>query len=133
MDSFNQTTGFRYNPSSNRMSHHSDDESEFSGILDTYVHHARNFQNIFIYDNQDVYAKFSLAYNPDETLSTGIIKGGGKNPDFNENLRLKITQVDAGQKLPGMTNFWDLLWSQRSSPSLLPLAPPSNRERERSE
>ena len=30
-----------------------------------------------------------------------------------------------------MTNFWDLLWSQRSSPSLLPLAPPSNRERER--
>ena len=81
MDSFSQTTGFRYNPSSNRMSHH-----------------ARNFQNIFIYDNQDVYAKFSLAYNPDETLSTGIIKGGGKNPDFNENLRLKITQVDAVQK-----------------------------------
>ena len=33
-DSFNQTTGFRYNPSSNRMSHHSDDESDFSGILD---------------------------------------------------------------------------------------------------
>ena len=86
MDSFNQTPGFRYNPSSNRMSHHSDDESEFSGILDTYVHHARNFQNIFIYDNQDVYAKFYLAYNP------------GKNPDFNENLRLKITQVDAVQK-----------------------------------
>ena len=98
MDSFNQTTGFRYNPSSNKMSHHSDDESEFSRILDIYVHHARNFQNIRIYDNQDVYAKFSLAYNPDETLPTGIIKGGGKNPDFNENLRLKITQVDAVQK-----------------------------------
>ena len=98
MDSFSQTTGFRYNPSSNRMSHHSDDESEFSGILDIYVHHARNFHNICIYDNQDVYAKFYLAYNPDETLSTGIIKGGGKNPDFNENLRLKITQVDAVQK-----------------------------------
>ncbi|KAF3945090.1 hypothetical protein CMV_028500 [Castanea mollissima] len=97
MDSFNQTTGFRYNSSSNRMSHHSDDESEFSGILDIYVHHARNFHNICIYDNQDVYAKFSLAYNPDETLSTRIIKGSGKNPDFNENLRLKITKVDAVQ------------------------------------
>ena len=77
------------------MSHHSDDESEFSGILDIYVHHARNIHNICIYDKQDVYAKFSLTYNPDETLSTRIINGGGKNPDFNENLRLKITQVDA--------------------------------------
>ncbi|XP_050283801.1 uncharacterized protein LOC126723879 [Quercus robur] len=95
MDSFNQTTGFRYNPCSNRMSHHSDDESEFSGILDIYVHHARNIHNICIYDKQDVYAKFSLTYNPDETVSTRIINGGGKNPDFNENLRLKITQVDA--------------------------------------
>ncbi|KAF3957776.1 hypothetical protein ACB098_08G099900 [Castanea mollissima] len=95
MDSFNHTTGFRYNPCSNRMSHHSDDESEFSGILDIYVHHARNIHNICIYDKQDVYAKFSLTYNPDETLSTRIINGGGKNPDFNENLRLKVTQADA--------------------------------------
>ena len=77
------------------MSHHSDDESEFSGILDIYVHHARNIHNICIYDKQDVYAKFSLTYNPDETVSTRIINGGGKNPDFNENLRLKITQADA--------------------------------------
>lgn len=77
------------------MSHHSDDESEFSGILDIYVHHARNIHNICIYDKQDVYAKFSLTYNPDETVSTRIVNGGGKNPDFNENLRLKITQVDA--------------------------------------
>ncbi|KAF5447692.1 hypothetical protein F2P56_033224 [Juglans regia] len=95
MDSFNQTTGFRYNPSSNTMSHHGDDDSEFSGILDVYVHHARNIHNICIYDNQDVYAKFSLTYNPDETLTTRIIHGGGKNPKFNENLRMKISQVDA--------------------------------------
>jgi hypothetical protein len=95
MDSFNQTTGFRYNPSSNVMSHDADDDSEFSGILDIYVHHARNIHNICIYENQDVYAKFSLTYNPDDTLSTRIINGGGKNPEFNENLRMKITQVDA--------------------------------------
>lgn len=95
MDSFNQATSFRYNPGSNVMSHHADGDLEFSGILDIYVHHARNIHNICIYENQDVYAKFSLTYNPDETLSTRIINGGGKNPDFNENLRMKITQVDA--------------------------------------
>ncbi|KAK7304910.1 hypothetical protein VNO77_42804 [Canavalia gladiata] len=97
MDSFNQshqTTNFRYNPNSNTMNR-ADDDAELSGILDIYVHHARNIHNICIYDNQDVYAKFSLTYNPDETLSTRIINGGGKNPIFNENLRMKITQMDA--------------------------------------
>ncbi|RDX60246.1 hypothetical protein CR513_61624, partial [Mucuna pruriens] len=97
MDSFNQScqnSSFRYNPNLNTRSH-ADDEAEFSGILDIFVHHARNIHNICIYDNQDVYAKFSLTYNPDETLSTRIINGGGKNPTFNENLRMKITQIDA--------------------------------------
>ncbi|RDY03985.1 hypothetical protein CR513_12359, partial [Mucuna pruriens] len=97
MDSFNQshqTSSFRYNPNSNTMNH-ADDDAEFSGILDIYVHHARNIHNICIYDNQDVYAKFSLTYNPDETLSTRIINGGGKNPIFNENLRMNIAQMDA--------------------------------------
>ncbi|XP_050235557.1 uncharacterized protein LOC126685679 [Mercurialis annua] len=91
MDSFNQETGFRYNPNS----HDADGESEESGILEIYVHHARNIHNICIYENQDVYAKFSLTYNPDETHSTRIINGGGKNPDFNEKLVIKITQLDA--------------------------------------
>ncbi|KAJ1394803.1 C2 domain [Sesbania bispinosa] len=97
MDSFNQshqTSNFRYNPNSNTMNH-ADDDAEFSGFLDIYVHHARNIHNICIYDNQDVYAKFSLTYNPDETLSTRIINGGGKNPVFNENLRMKINQMDS--------------------------------------
>ncbi|OIW02815.1 hypothetical protein TanjilG_29591 [Lupinus angustifolius] len=95
MDSFNhshQNTRFRYNPN---FSTDGDDGAEFQGILDIFVHHARNIHNICIYDNQDVYAKFSLTYNPDETLSTRIINGGGKNPTFNENLRMKITQMDA--------------------------------------
>nr|KYP34562.1 hypothetical protein KK1_044471 [Cajanus cajan] len=97
MDSFNQScpnTSFRYSPNLNTTTH-ADEEAEFSGILDIFVHHARNIHNICIYDNQDVYAKFSLTYNPDETLSTRIINGGGKNPTFNENLRMKITQIDA--------------------------------------
>ncbi|CAK8565349.1 unnamed protein product [Lathyrus sativus] len=100
MNSFNQnhqSSSFRYNPNSNKMNNLDDDEDdvEFSGFLDIYVHHAKNIHNICIYDNQDVYAKFSLTYNPDETLSTRIINKGGKNPIFNQNLRVKIIQVDA--------------------------------------
>ncbi|EXB37467.1 hypothetical protein L484_001485 [Morus notabilis] len=100
MDSFNQRAGFRYNLNSNTISddddhHRNGEESEFAGVLEIYVHHARNIHNICIYENQDVYAKFSLTYNPDETLSTRIINGGGKNPDFNESLRMKISQLDA--------------------------------------
>ncbi|KAH7542191.1 uncharacterized protein LOC107404341 [Ziziphus jujuba] len=94
MASYNQTTGFRYNLNSDAISVANGD-AEFSGILEIYVHHARNIHNICIYENQDVYAKFSLTYNPDETLTTRIINRGGKNPDFNENLRMKITQPDA--------------------------------------
>ncbi|KAL6199648.1 hypothetical protein ACLB2K_029431 [Fragaria x ananassa] len=91
MDSFSET-GFRYNLDSNTIG---GDDTEFSGILEIYAHHARNLHNICIYEKQDVYAKFSLTYNPDEALSTRINNGGGKNPEFNENLRMKITQIDA--------------------------------------
>ncbi|KAK1278395.1 hypothetical protein QJS04_geneDACA016570 [Acorus gramineus] len=86
MDSFKQsTTTFHYNLSS----------PEPPCLLDLYVHHARNIHNICIYQNQDVYAKFSLTSNPDETLSTRIVNGGGKNPEFNERLSMKITQPES--------------------------------------
>ncbi|KAL1832144.1 hypothetical protein ACET3Z_001795 [Daucus carota] len=88
MDVFDQTN--RYDPSANM-----EGDPEFSGILEIYIHHARNIHNICIYDNQDVYAKFSLTYNPDEALTTKIINGGGKNPEFNESLVMKVTQLDA--------------------------------------
>ncbi|KAE8700255.1 rho GTPase-activating protein 7-like isoform X1 [Hibiscus syriacus] len=94
MDSFSTSTGFRFNPNSNTIDE-ADRDSEFSGILEIYVHHARNIHNICIYDNQDVYAKFSLTYNPDDAHSTRIINGGGKNPEFNDKLMMKVTQVDA--------------------------------------
>lgn len=87
MDTYDHTTRFRYNPT--------EDGVEFSGILEIYVHHARNIHNICIYENQDVYAKFSLTYNPDETFETRVVKGGGKNPEFNEKLVIKINQFDA--------------------------------------
>ncbi|GKB74063.1 C2 calcium-dependent membrane-targeting protein [Tanacetum coccineum] len=86
--SYDQTSRFRYNPTT-------EGSTQFSGILEIYIHHARNIHNICIYENQDVYAKFSLTYNPDETLSTRIINGGGKNPEFNEKLVVKVNQYDA--------------------------------------
>ncbi|XP_022730332.1 uncharacterized protein LOC111285258 [Durio zibethinus] len=94
MDSFSRSSGFHFNPNSNTIDD-ADRDSEFSGILEIYVHHARNIHNICIYDNQDVYAKFSLTYNPDDTHSTRIINGGGKNPEFNDNLMMKVNQIDA--------------------------------------
>lgn len=71
----------------------------FEGVLDIYVHHARDIHNICIYDKQDVYAKLSLTCNPEGALSTRISNGGGRNPVFNESLQLKIdNQVDASLK-----------------------------------
>lgn len=67
----------------------------FSGVLQVFVHNARNIHNICIYDNQDVYAKFSLTYNPDDTTSTRIIHRAGKNPEFNQKLMIDVTQIDA--------------------------------------
>ncbi|XP_022968929.1 uncharacterized protein LOC111468089 isoform X2 [Cucurbita maxima] len=90
MNSFDEISELQYDMFSRNM-----DDSESSRVLEIYVHHARNIHNICIYENQDVYAKFSLTYNPDQTLSTRVVQGGGKNPDFNENLRMKISQFDS--------------------------------------
>ncbi|XP_073050851.1 uncharacterized protein [Primulina eburnea] len=102
-----ETTRFTYNQISDPES-----EPSFSGILEIHVHHARNIHNICIYDNQDVYAKFSLTYNPDDVLSTRIINGGGKNPEFNEDLIMKINIRNAVLKceiwmLSRAKNFMD--------------------------
>lgn len=71
----------------------------FEGILEIYVHHARDIHNICIYDKQDVYAKLSLTCNPEGALPTRISNGGGRNPVFNESLELRIdNQVDASLK-----------------------------------
>ncbi|GKD74773.1 C2 calcium-dependent membrane-targeting protein [Tanacetum coccineum] len=84
--SYDQTSRFRYNPTT-------EGSTQFSGILEIYIHHARNIHNICIYENQDVYAKFSLTYNPDETLSTRIINGGGKNPEFKKKLVVNVIHM----------------------------------------
>nr|KYP49865.1 hypothetical protein KK1_028364 [Cajanus cajan] len=71
---------------------------EFLGVLDVYIHQARDIQNICIYHKQDVYAKICLTSNPENSVSTKTINGGGRNPVFNENLKVNVRTVDASLK-----------------------------------
>ncbi|KAL3509990.1 hypothetical protein ACH5RR_029391 [Cinchona calisaya] len=80
--------------SENRKSLEGNSEG-FIGVLDVYIHQARNIHNICIYQNQDVYAKLSLTTDPGQTVSTQIINGGGRNPVFDENVRLNVQTIDS--------------------------------------
>ncbi|KAL2941920.1 Protein SRC2-like protein [Bienertia sinuspersici] len=86
MEPLSQSSKYCYDP---------ENDTVFSGKLEVFIHHARNIHNICIYVDQDVYAKFSLTYNPDEMVSTRVVVGGGKNPDFEEKLELKVKQIDS--------------------------------------
>lgn len=68
------------------------------GALEVCIHQARDIHNICIYHKQDVYAKLCLTTDPEDSLSTNIINGGGRNPVFNENLRFNVQSVDASLK-----------------------------------
>ncbi|KAL3503583.1 hypothetical protein ACH5RR_038032 [Cinchona calisaya] len=73
-------------------------EEDSVGSLEVFIHQARDIHNICIYHKQDVYAKLCLTSDPENTVSTKIINGGGKNPVFNENLRLDVRTVDTSLK-----------------------------------
>ncbi|KAI8009942.1 hypothetical protein LOK49_LG06G01213 [Camellia lanceoleosa] len=68
------------------------------GVLEVYIHQASDIKNICIYHNQDVYAKIFLTSDPEKTVSTQIINGGGQNPVFNESLRLDVKTIDSSLK-----------------------------------
>ncbi|XVE50765.1 hypothetical protein DITRI_Ditri01bG0189600 [Diplodiscus trichospermus] len=72
---------------------------EIIGVLEVYVHQARDIQNICIYHKQDVYAKLCLTSDPESTVSTKLINGGGRNPVFNDNVRLNVRTVDTSLKI----------------------------------
>ncbi|KAL5987980.1 hypothetical protein ACLOJK_035742 [Asimina triloba] len=71
---------------------------EFIGVLDVFIHQARDIHNICIYQKQDVYAKLCLTSDPEVTYSTQIINGGGKNPVFNDNLQLNVRTIESSLK-----------------------------------
>ncbi|GJN08797.1 hypothetical protein PR202_ga26753 [Eleusine coracana subsp. coracana] len=68
------------------------------GYLDVFVHQARDIHNVCIYHKQDVYAKLCLTSDPDVSCSTKVINAAGRNPVFEENLRLNVRTVDASLK-----------------------------------
>ncbi|KAK8542642.1 hypothetical protein V6N13_136802 [Hibiscus sabdariffa] len=75
------------------------DQDNFIGVLEVYVHQARDIHNICIYHKQDVYAKLCLTSDPESTVSTKIINGGGRNPVFNDKVRLDVHTVDSSLKI----------------------------------
>ncbi|XP_045794264.1 uncharacterized protein LOC123889114 [Trifolium pratense] len=50
------------------------------------------------YTYKYVYAKIFLTNDPESSVSTKIINGGGRNPVFNDNLRLSVRIVDSSLK-----------------------------------
>ncbi|CAH9052700.1 unnamed protein product [Cuscuta epithymum] len=74
------------------------EKENYIGVLDVHVHQARDITNICIYHNQDVFAKLCLTSDPENTLSTQIINGGGKNPVFNQTLSLNVQTVKCSLK-----------------------------------
>ncbi|KAL8131703.1 uncharacterized protein LOC141711710 [Apium graveolens] len=70
----------------------------YIGVVEVYVHQARDIHNVCIYQKQDVYAKLCLTNDPENAVSTQIINGGGKNPVFNQNIRLNVRKIDTSIK-----------------------------------
>lgn len=68
------------------------------GVLEVYIHQARDIQNICIYHKQDVYAKICLTDDEEKTVSTQTVNGGGRYPVFNENLRLDVRSIESSLK-----------------------------------
>lgn len=68
------------------------------GVLDVHIHQARDIQNICIYHKQDVYAKICITCNPEKSVTTQTINGGGKNPVFNETLRINVPTIESSLK-----------------------------------
>lgn len=75
----------------------SDSDSSI-GVLEVFVHQARDIHNICIYHKQDVYAKLCLTSNPESALSTKIINGGGRNPVFDDTLQFDVKNLDCSLK-----------------------------------
>ncbi|XP_010479514.1 PREDICTED: uncharacterized protein LOC104758362 [Camelina sativa] len=76
----------------------SSSSDSFVGVLEVFVHQARDIQNICIYHKQDVYAKLSLTSDPKTSLSTKIINGGGRNPVFDDTLQFDVKNLDCSLK-----------------------------------
>ncbi|KAM7279384.1 hypothetical protein ACFE04_006518 [Oxalis oulophora] len=88
-----------FDPNSGQLTDMTDsNKKEFIGVLEVYVHQARDIQNICIYHKQDVYAKLCLTSDPENTVSTKTINGGGQNPVFNDRVSLNVKTIESSLK-----------------------------------
>ncbi|GAA0144937.1 hypothetical protein LIER_05252 [Lithospermum erythrorhizon] len=71
---------------------------EILGVLEVFVHQAREIHNICIYHKQDVYAKVCLTSDPENAISTKTINGGGQNPVFNDRVQLNVPTIESSLK-----------------------------------
>ncbi|XP_062187293.1 uncharacterized protein LOC133890772 [Phragmites australis] len=72
---------------------------ELIGYVDVHVRSARDIQNICIYHKQDVYARVSLPGEGAPVASTQVVNGGGRNPVFDQSLRLGVRAGDVDAAL----------------------------------
>ncbi|CAH8389854.1 unnamed protein product [Eruca vesicaria subsp. sativa] len=73
-------------------------QQDLVGTLEVHVHQARDIHNICIYHKQDVYAKLCLTSDPEKSVSTKIINGGGRDPVFDDKVKLDVRVVDTSLK-----------------------------------
>nr|AAM65452.1 unknown [Arabidopsis thaliana] len=102
----------------------SSDSDSFIGVLEVFVHQARDIHNICIYHKQDVYAKLCLTNDPENSLSTKIINGGGQNPVFDDTLQFDVKNLDCSLKCEifMMSRVKNYLEDQLLGFSLVPLS-----------
>ncbi|KAK1317112.1 hypothetical protein QJS10_CPA05g01012 [Acorus calamus] len=93
-----ETNNTKNNHNSNSLSGQTGIGTGPIGVLEVFIHQARDIHNICIYHKQDVYAKVCLTSDPETAMSTRTINGGGKNPVFNETIRLDVRSLDASLK-----------------------------------
>ncbi|KAL6656862.1 hypothetical protein ACP70R_004642 [Stipagrostis hirtigluma subsp. patula] len=72
---------------------------ELIGYVDVHVQSARDIQNICIYHKQDVYARVSLPGEGAPVAATQVVNGGGRNPVFDQTLRLGVRAGDVDAAL----------------------------------
>lgn len=72
---------------------------ELIGYVDVHVQSARDIQNICIYHKQDVYARLSLPGEDAPAAATQVVNGGGRNPVFDQSVRLGVRAGDVDAAL----------------------------------
>ncbi|KQK15495.1 uncharacterized protein LOC100836313 [Brachypodium distachyon] len=74
-------------------------EEELIGYVDVHVRSARDIQNICIYHKQDVYTRLSLPGQGAPAVSTQVVNGGGRNPVFDQSVRVGVRARDVDAPL----------------------------------